>query len=251
VPAVSRAVYGFTALLRVAFKSGNFQCGGTLIAPDVILTAAHCLFSDPDAAAGANATERAVHGVTALLGWLDTTHFNVSAPSVVPASETRAETITARAWTWHERYDVHGAEAVLNAHDIALVFLSRASVAAPARLDWGEAGGGGSVAPGAGASTLALGWGLTRALRPDDAVAGSVATKLQRVRIPLAAASACDAQAAANGNAYDDTRQVCGATTGGVDTCYVRATQQRQQRPACMRACLPACWVWGGAGCNT
>ena len=99
------------------------------------------------------------------------------------------------------------------------------------------------MAPGVGANTLALGWGLTRALRPDDAVSGSVATKLQRVRIPLAQGSSCDAQAAANANAYDNTRQVCGATTGGVDTCYVRACVHAEAclLAPCMRmrgACL-------------
>ncbi len=229
VPATTRAAYSFAVLLRVSFASGTYQCGGTLIAPSVVLTAAHCLAEDPDAYDSGGDT--GVRSILALLGWQDVSRFNASAPaSAPPATEPLAEAIRASGWEWHAGFDPHASSGVLNAHDIALVFLAAPSAhGVPVALDFPPG------LPGSGGTALALGWGLTRALRADDPAAGTLAVKLQRVRLPLARGAACDAQAGANGNAYDDTRQVCGATDGGVDTCYVRSLAFRDAHFAHLR----------------
>ena len=222
--AASQPSYRFAVLLRLRFRSGTYQCGGTLVAPDVVLTAAHCLAEDPRAYLNPNDT--ALHGVTALLNWLDTVHYNESA-AAPPASEPLAEVITAARWTWHERYDPAGGGAggVVNAHDVGLLWLRTPSVhGAVVTLDFpGLLAYREQEAASAGGSVLALGWGLTRALRVEDDATGAVATRLQRVKLVLAPGQYCDAQATANANLYDDTRQVCASTDGGVDTCYVRA----------------------------
>ena len=211
--ATDRQLYSFVVLLKVRFASGSYQCGGSLIAPDVVMTAAHCVAQDPQRA---NASDLGAHAVTALLGWQDTRDYTPGAP--VPATEPTAEVLAAVRWTWHELFNESATSGVVNAHDIALVWLSSPSAySTPTALDFPP---GTAAASAAGTAGLALGWGITRALRVDDPISGSTATKLQRVRVPLAAGAYCDAQAKANANEYDDTRQVCTSTDGGVDTCY-------------------------------
>ena len=46
--AVESSVYPWSAIGKVYFRSGR-SCTATLVAPNVALTAAHCLFEDPDA----------------------------------------------------------------------------------------------------------------------------------------------------------------------------------------------------------
>ncbi len=222
VPPSARATYNFAVLLRITFRSGSYQCGGSLIAADVVLTAAHCLSEDPQAYLYPNDT--AVHGVWAFVGWQDMAHYNASAPGVVPPAERGAQLLRGARWAWHERF--RDRAAVINPHDVALVWLAAPVLGVPpVQLDFPPGLDVSGAAPQGGGevSALALGWGITLGLRPDDDVAmGRIASKLQRVRLPVAAGALCDAQAAANGNSYDGSRQTCTATDGNVDTCYVR-----------------------------
>ena len=210
--AAGRSNYSFAVLLRVVFSqpSVSYQCGGTLVAPALVLTAAHCVAKDPSPVTlpAGSATS-----VTAFLGWQDMTHWNGDATATSWPGETAgAEVIAGTQWEWHQLFDT----GTLNGNDVALIWLARPTAhAATATLQRAPL----SVPP---SSLLALGWGITTSLNASQGVQGATAAVLQRALLPTVDGSFCAAQAVAAGTVYDDSRQLCTGTTGGVDTCYVR-----------------------------
>jgi trypsin len=210
--AAGRSNYSFAVLLRVVFSrpSVSYQCGGTLVAPSLVLTAAHCLAKDPSPVTLPAGSATAV---TAFLGWQDMSHWNGDVNAASWAGETAgAEVIAGTQWEWHQLFDT----GALNANDVALIWLARpAAHAATVTLERSPLG----ALP---ATLLALGWGITASLNASQGVQGSTSSVLQRALLPTADGSLCAAQAVAAGTAYDDSRQLCTGTTGGVDSCYVR-----------------------------
>ena len=210
--AAGRSNYSFAVLLRVVFSqpSVSYQCGGTLVAPSLVLTAAHCVAKDPSPVSLPAGSATAV---TAFLGWLDMSHWNGDASAASWPGETAgAEVIAGSQWEWHQLFDT----GALNVNEVALIWLTRPTAhAATVTLER-------SPLAALPATLLALGWGITAPLTASQGVTGSTATVLQRVLLPTADGSLCAAQAVAAGAVYDDSRQLCTGTTGGVDTCYVR-----------------------------
>lgn len=229
--ATLRARYSFAVLLRVTFSGVPYQCGGSLVAPNVVLTAAHCLAADP---APPNASVLSARSVTVFLGWLDMAHYDARNPPAAGAAwpnEPLAEVVPASRWEWHGAFDTD----MLNGNDLAVVWLSRsAQHARPVSLDFLPG------APSSSGRALALGWGLTANLSVSQSASGSLPTRMQRVLLPLVPPNYCATQATTFSAAFDGARQLCGATDRGVDTCYVRL-RSHGETLAPARALTPPC----------
>ena len=159
-----------------------YICGGTLITPQTVMTAAHCMDDTPDhelkniyVGLGVQAAEDGdYHGV-------GEQHF------------------TALDWQYHSQYDSTTLQ-----NDIALVYLPQASTFPTVTLDWGDRG-----AADVGKGIVATGFGLTQA-------DGDLATALQRVHFGIVDGGWC----ASMDDYFNGMQQICaGAIAGGYDTC--------------------------------
>ena len=88
-------MYPWSACLFINKTSGYYRCGGTLVSPTVVLTAAHCV---------AGSAGDITYGITVLLGWLRVDHWDPSTP-ISRSVEPNAEAISATSWRAHKLYD--------------------------------------------------------------------------------------------------------------------------------------------------
>ncbi len=133
-------------------QSGQF-CGGTLVRPTVVITAAHCILGLP-----------APHVTGVLIGRLT-------------LNGTGGEMIPAAGFVIHP-----GWNAANNTNDIAAIKLERASTATP--MPWAVPGQESLWAPGVSATVV--GWGAT-------SEGGSGSNALKEATVPVVSDTQCDA----------------------------------------------------------
>jgi hypothetical protein len=164
---------------------GRRFCGGTLLAADLVLTAAHCTDGATSIRVGAGSTDLRGHQLVTVRGWRD------HPLSVVPVADTEPVR-----------------------HDLALLDLERpvAGTAFPAPVGPGDAGRWET-----GDELTITGWGQSGTTPAGDAV---FVDALQEARVPRRPDAGAESCAAAWGRLFFAVDMVCaGRWEGGADTC--------------------------------
>ena len=170
----------YPAVAQISY--GLFSCTGTLIAPDVVLTAGHCSSID----AGTVGTP-----VTWPAPLIDV--------RIGSHRDGDGERVPVKGVVAHQNY------LATKGYDISLLRLSRASSKAPVKV----AGAGERASWSPGTLGTIAGWGLTT----ED---GDPPSVLQEAQVPITT----DAYCAGAVPAFDARTMVCaGYPEGGVDTC--------------------------------
>ncbi len=145
------------------------SCAGTLIAPDVVLSAGHCVQVDRAAAAQGITLEGLKLYVS---GQPDLTYLDAASPG--QAAKLPADAVEATSWISHPNFDVAKLtkqappKGLLHLDDIALLFLSRpiTHIAPAIVISAGEA-----KQLKAKAKVRIVGWGRTTATKPPPGAA--------------------------------------------------------------------------------
>ncbi|MGE3598124.1 MAG: serine protease [Dehalococcoidia bacterium] len=180
-PAATGA-WPWAASLQITQSNGTFLCGGSLIAPAWILTAAHCVTQS-------NGTQPAAANVRAILGRI--LRNGAGGEEIVGAEIIR-----------HPQYNPGN-----DWYDIALVRLSSASSQQTISLI--SAGDSAITAPTASATVI--GWGTTQE-------GGSATNELRQVVVQIVSDANCSAAYGPQGISIDAVSQLC-ASAPGKDSC--------------------------------
>jgi secreted trypsin-like serine protease len=193
--------YPYMAAFEYAFAGEaefSFICGASLVAPDKILTAAHCVYDDRDG----NGTQEVIPPSAArfLLG------------TQTRSARSAGETIGAT------KVEVYGEYEGTTKGDVAVITLERAATkATPVRLA-NPSSEKSLWAPGKEATVT--GWG---AAFFGDLAGVSAFDRLQEARVPMVSDSRCDAAYALDdplrGDFHADVDVCAGRTLGGKDAC--------------------------------
>jgi len=170
---------------QVMVRPGGYLCGGTLIAADWVVTAAHCVYDNGELFAPTS--------VSVKLGEYDRT-----------VRETSEQTRSVSQIIAHEEYDERN-----NNNDIALLQLSSPAIMNEmvASIGLVSTAMEGSLAS-TGSDAFVTGWGTT-------AEGGNAATKLMEVSVPIVSNTQCNRSY----GIITDNMLCAGYENGGKDSC--------------------------------
>lgn len=176
------------ALYSGSNPASSQYCGGSLVAPTIVVTAAHCMSLTGFGALGA-VDETLLDGGNVLLGQ-------------TALNGAGGERIAVVRYHIHPQYNGE----LETDHDVAILELATASTQTP--IAWARPSDAARYAPGV-TSTI-IGWGVT-----DN---GATSNKLKEATVPIVSDATCDE---AYDGAINPPTQLCAGFlgTGGVDTC--------------------------------